>query len=129
MHYDHERTLPPQRISRALALSVGLIARHDLKNEAVQERSSFAIVPDCVSKLSSFPRVSFAVAMGDVMYVSENSGVPVNKSQTEALTVHPNIHISDLVSIRPFPLSRTSGAAKFFEVIQKLQDRLPDVLE
>ena len=57
-----------------------MIARHDLKNETVKERSSFAIVPDCASKLSSFPRVSFAVAMGDAMYESENSNVPVNKN-------------------------------------------------
>ena len=53
MHYTHERSWsqPPQKISKALALSVGLmIARHDPKNETVE----VAIVPDCASKLSSF---------------------------------------------------------------------------
>lgn len=33
--------------------------------------------------------------------------------QKVALTEHPNIHTSDLVSIRPFPLWSTSGAMKF----------------
>ena len=81
MHYTHERfwAQAPLRISSALALLVGLIARQDLKNEAVDAMSFSAIVPDWVSKLSSFPRISFAVAIGDVMYESEKSGVPVNK--------------------------------------------------
>ena len=35
-------------------------------------------------------------------------------NSNEVLTVHPNIHISDLVSIRLSPLSSTSGARKFF---------------
>ena len=72
-------TQSPYRMSWGLALSLGLIARHDLKNEAAGEISFSAIVPHWVSKLSSFPRVSFAVTMGEAMYESEKSGVPVNR--------------------------------------------------
>ena len=66
-------------MSSGLALSLGLIARHDLKNEAAGEISFSGIVPHCVSKFSSFPRISFAVTMGEATYESEKSGVPVNK--------------------------------------------------
>lgn len=72
-------TQSPNRMSSGLALSLGLIARHDLKNEAAGEISFSDIFPHSVSNISSFPRVSFAVTMGEATYESEKSGVPVNK--------------------------------------------------
>ena len=73
------RTQPPLRISKALGLSLGLIIRHDLKNEAAGGISFSGIFPHSLSKRSSLLIVSFAVVMGEAMYESEKSGVPVNR--------------------------------------------------
>jgi hypothetical protein len=69
----------PLRISLALALFVGLIARHDLRNDAVGEMSFSNIFSLSVSRFSSFPRISVAVSRGEVMYESEKSGLPVSR--------------------------------------------------
>ena len=69
----------PLKISMALGLSLGLIIRHDLRNEAAGGTSFSGIFPHSVSKRSSFLIVSFAVAMGEAIYESEKSGVPVNR--------------------------------------------------